>query len=691
MVNSCLVILLSLLSWSQFKAEKDTVNIKKVLYTRTDSVQVYALLRMSELYEISDVAKATKYAKVAEALANKLNAPQCITLAIIQRGNVLWAAKKNDVALLAYNEALDYAVKFGSLADKREAYYVLGTKYSEIRQYFKSIQFLYQSLQVTDQKTQEGAYAFTLYELGKVNFVLGNSKESLRYYERCLEFVEGHQKDVHLKALVANAVALVHEQNKDYTNAIKYYQKALDICQSDPKLLELSGIITGNLGNVYQIQGKLKMAVPLFKEDLRISLQFNNISASLFTAVGLAQIYANLNEKDSSMKFLAFSEVLLSKHNNPATSFTVRQNYGKVYEALKDYEKANYYYKLALSEVDKNFVPKDFNEIASLQMQHKIAFNEKELELLKKSKELDDSQLQESNNRNQLLLVSLVFLVVIVLFIFLLLRQKVNSNKLLSKKTDIISDQNNQVSLSNTKLLEVNRQKTEIIGIVSHDLKAPINRIKGLLDLLVLDIRNREEYINMMLLSINDANNLIQNLLDNSSLEDGKSTLRPTEFDFITLLNSIIKVNIPQAQYKGIEIITELSTHSLIIINDKLALTRIIENILSNALKFSNKGTQVFIKLDNKLSTHFEIAITDNGPGISLEDQEKLFIAFSKLSSSPTAGESSTGLGLSIVKKLVELMKGKVEVESQVGEGTTFKLFIPMRISGIETTDNLLN
>ena len=591
-----LLLLLSLLSFDQFKQERDTLKIKQVIISRTDTVQVFALLRMAELSEATNLNAAKAYTQKAFTLSEKLKDSKCITLAYIQRGNIFWFEKKNDQALKEYNLALEYANKFGTITDKREAYHQLGMKYSELRQNYQAIQFLYQALQLTNPDLLPDAYAYTLLELGKVSAAIENYPDALDYYKRCANFTETKLNDNHLRALVNNAIGLVYDDQKNYTQALFFYKRAFEFTKTESRLEELGGNILGNMGAIYQLEGKYSQAINLLTQDFDLGIKHNNSTSALMSALSLGNIYSMQKDVKMSYKYIAIADSLQIIVNNPSLQFNLLQHFATIYENLGEYKKANAYYKKSRAEMGKYFSPKNIDEISTMQTQHRIAFNQKELELLKKSKQLDEITLQQANRTNQLLLISLVFLVIILVFIFVLLRQKVSSNSSLSDKTKIIAEQNILVSQSNSRLQEVNRQKTEIIGVVSHDLKAPVNRIKGLLDLLSLDIRNRDEYINMMMISINDANNLIQNLLDNSSLEEGKSSLRPTEFDLVTLLNSIIKISTPQAQYKSIAIQTDFQLPSLLVTNDKLALTRVVENLVSNALKFSPKNSQVALK-----------------------------------------------------------------------------------------------
>ncbi len=675
-----LLLLLSLLSFDQFKQETDSVKVKQAIVNSPDTTKVFGLLRLAELSYASNMNAAKAYSKSATQLAEKTHNTKCITLAYLQEGSRLWSEKKTEFAFRQYHIALEYAIKSGSDQDRREAYHQIGTRYSENGQSYQAIQYLYQALQLTNPDHLPNAYAYTLFELGKVNAGINNYPEAIDYYKRCSDFTEKSLKDNHLRALSNNGIGLVYDNQGNFKSAIVFYRKAYEITKREARLEELGGNILGNMGYLYSQSGNTNEAINCLKADLAIASKYKNFSSVLSTSLVLAKIYSKVKDVKTTYYYVHIADSMQKLVNNPSIDFSICRNYAYIYENLGELDKSIGYFKKAFSDINKFYSPKNIDEIATMQTQHRIAFNQKELELLKKSKQLDEANFQKVKRNNQLLLISLVFLVVVIVFVFVLLRQKVRSNTMLSDKTKIIAEQNSLVSISNNRLQEVNRQKTEIIGVVSHDLKAPVNRIKGLLDLLSLDIRNRDEYINMMMISINDANNLIQNLLDNSSLEEGKSSLRPTEFDLVTLLNSIIKVSTPQANYKNISILTEFQVGSLIVENDKLALTRVVENLVSNALKFSPKNTGVTVKLELTHNAHCVISVTDNGPGISIDDQKRVFKPFTKLTATPTAGESSTGLGLSIVHKLVALMHGSIEIFSDFGSGATFVVTLPIQV-----------
>lgn len=226
----------------------------------------------------------------------------------------------------------------------------------------------------------------------------------------------------------------------------------------------------------------------------------------------------------------------------------------------------------------------------------------------------------------------------------------------------------------NDALIQLNVEKDHFLGIAAHDLKSPINSILGLINLFKQEentTASQREYLAIIERSCISMKSLVSNLLDINKIEQGRAALEKEEIEIKHLLTTQQDIFKELAQRKGINLIIEDHTENLSFNADKEAMNRILENLLSNAIKFSDAYSYVKLKVSTT-PTHVKFEVKDQGPGISKDDLPKLFGKFQRLSARPTGGESSSGLGLSIVKELVDLMKGKISVESAENEGTSF-------------------
>lgn len=248
---------------------------------------------------------------------------------------------------------------------------------------------------------------------------------------------------------------------------------------------------------------------------------------------------------------------------------------------------------------------------------------------------------------------------------------------LVEKRTVEISEMNEEISTQNKQLAELNEEKNDLIGVLAHDMRNPLHQIKGLVELSEIRFPNLEselkEYHGYMKQGVDRLNTMITQILDLKAIESGKINMNLEPLNLHHLLNATADGLKAKAEKKEIELIKNLEINDYNVVADRNYLLQVFENLLSNAIKFSPKNKSIFLNLEQE-NGYIVAVIKDEGPGISKEDQKKLFGKFQKLSAVPTDGESSTGLGLSIVKKYVEAMDGEVWCESEIEKGAAFKV-----------------
>ncbi|MFH1196336.1 MAG: HAMP domain-containing sensor histidine kinase [bacterium] len=242
----------------------------------------------------------------------------------------------------------------------------------------------------------------------------------------------------------------------------------------------------------------------------------------------------------------------------------------------------------------------------------------------------------------------------------------------------------NQLRTSNTGLVKAigelksaNDLKTQLLYIAAHDLKNPLNTIKSGADyLLQEDIAadDRIELLKMISNSTNSMLSIISDLLDSAEIEASEFTLKWEETDINFILCGIIDGVEFSAKQKNQKIIFECP-EKIKVVGDSSKLKIAFQNVIDNAIKYSPTGTSINISVKN-LHPNLLVQVKDEGEGFSEEDKKKVFGKFQRLSARPTAGESSTGLGLSIVKSIIDLHNGSIWIESEKGKGTTFNILL---------------
>ncbi len=247
----------------------------------------------------------------------------------------------------------------------------------------------------------------------------------------------------------------------------------------------------------------------------------------------------------------------------------------------------------------------------------------------------------------------------------------------------LVAERTEQIGRQNVELKELNNKKNEFMGIAAHDLRSPLNGINGILGLMqedaetgLQDLQTWKTDITAMRQSIQGMATLIEDLLDISAIESGKLQLNLNLHDLNRVLEDCSKLYVRRAAQKQIQLIVQNASVPVHVVVDRGRITEVIDNLVSNAIKFTFPGGQVQVSCEGS-NGEVIVRVHDTGQGLTENDMKEIFTSFKKLSARPTAGEPSTGLGLVIVKKIVEQHGGKIWVESKSGVGTTFSFSLP--------------
>jgi signal transduction histidine kinase len=218
-----------------------------------------------------------------------------------------------------------------------------------------------------------------------------------------------------------------------------------------------------------------------------------------------------------------------------------------------------------------------------------------------------------------------------------------------------------------------------LLGIVAHDIRSPLNKISGLVNILQLEGNNsgdRNEIFDMIQGTIKDANRLASELLEINVIEAGAIDIHNETLKISSFIQPVIDQYRDIALEKKIKIELIQKCEDIEFHTDRKLLQRVLQNLLSNSIKFSENNTTVYVELDFiKSQLHF--SVIDQGPGIPEDEHSILFTKFGKTSVRPTDGETSNGLGLYIVDQLVKSLGGSLTFKSTKGKGSLFKVKLP--------------
>ena len=232
------------------------------------------------------------------------------------------------------------------------------------------------------------------------------------------------------------------------------------------------------------------------------------------------------------------------------------------------------------------------------------------------------------------------------------------------------------------KTQQASRLKSEFLANMSHELRTPLNAVIGFAELMHRGkagpvSAEHHEYLGDILTSARHLLRLINDILDLAKVESGKMEFRPEPVDLATLISEVRDILRGLAAAKRIKIDTELAPDATHIVADPSRIKQVLYNYLSNAIKFTPQSGHVTVRVRSEDAEHVRIEVEDTGIGIGVADLPKLFVEFQQLDGSTGKRFQGTGLGLALVKRVVEAHGGRVEVASQPGEGSVFAAIIP--------------
>jgi len=253
-----------------------------------------------------------------------------------------------------------------------------------------------------------------------------------------------------------------------------------------------------------------------------------------------------------------------------------------------------------------------------------------------------------------------------------------------------------KLAIANKELIIANKAQREFLANISHELKTPLNVICATAQLSRMyctnGLLNKKKdsfikYMDSITQNSYKLSKLINNIVDSSKIEAGFFELHLSNNNIIKVVEEIVMSVINFTTSKGLNIIFDTDIEEKVIACDPEKVERVILNLISNAIKFSNEGDEIFVDVKDK-NELVEISVKDNGIGIEEKDLDMIFDRFKQVDKSLSRNIHGTGIGLSLVKSIVDLHGGSVCVESEYGKGSKFTVKLP---SGMVLTKNMLS
>jgi signal transduction histidine kinase len=582
------------------------------------------------------------------------------------------------------SKALKIAIENNYSLEIVQAYLTQNYTYSTYGDYEKSLAISFKALNELEKAKNHQLHLEILQAIAAAYSNMGLALKGIAYKIQALDIAI---KDKDSAALITLNINIGNDYRiiKDYSQARQYTHEAMRLAKTNYDTASI-GFCNMNLAEINIEQKQYLKAKIYIKKAIPMLVNWDSLDYAYSIAL-LGEIHFHEQNFTTAIDSFNVSMGISQRFNAKADIANNAKWLAKSYEALQDYKKALFYHKTFQKQNDLVYNEEKVRQASITENGYDL--HQKDLEI-----EAKKSELETSEDVKNLLILMIILGGVFATVIFVLVKKrsqerKNNNDRLreqnekaekqnmeIAKQSTLLAEINDKLEQSNQELAELNEDKNHLIGIVAHDLRSPLNQVQGLVSLLNMTADNlneeQKQFLSMIVSSIKKQKEMINQILDLRAIESQKVNINIETINPNKILQESFEIFESAAIKKNIELKLSFEDDYTIEV-DKNYFTQIVDNLISNAIKFSPQGKSVFIKTyRTKGGNKIQIEITDEGHGISKGEMNLLFQQFSKLSSRPTGGESSTGLGLSIVKKYVELMNGKVWCESEEGKGASF-------------------
>jgi signal transduction histidine kinase len=425
-----------------------------------------------------------------------------------------------------------------------------------------------------------------------------------------------------------------------------------------------------NLGEVARARGDFPMALDYTQRAFAIYEQLGLKRYLANTHLQFAQIFRLGGQPDEALAHLRTGFALAEALGSHTVLANYQREFAVVHEARGDFRAALAAQRQLAVENDVSVGEKTSRQVALLNARFNAARRQQEILLLRRDNAFAEAQLEQARWQRYGLLLALGLGTIAVAAIISRQRLKLRTD------TRILAE----ARAAQKTAEHADRVKTRFLGIASHDIRNPLSNIVMVAE----DLRataavkpERMEHLDLISSEAQRVINIVEDLLTTTALETGKLELRVRAIDLTEVTRTVVTSLRWQANAKRQQIdFTEPSAGTGRLPGDAARLQQVIANLLGNALKFSPPGATTRLSLSRADHT-VTLAVHDRGPGLSPAEIEQLFAPYQRFTASPTATESSYGLGLSIAHEIVKLHGGSIRAESQLGSGTTFFVDLP--------------
>lgn len=638
---------------------------------------------------------------------------------------------------------LDKAMKFYTLTNNsaglHDTFQTLSLVHQSHNEYYQALHFGLEALKISRNFDNKEKVVLSLGNLGQIYTLLNQKQKALAHYLQAISYAEKGSPTAYLPILYIKTGTLYRDNknlqqsisfllkaydlfskfgNKDgmiaaltetgiayknfrqYNKALNFFLRAKTISEQErnfPRIIALNKEIS----DIHILQKNMHKAMAYLDMNFNIAKEFQDTRMEAEALMNIGNFYIHTKNYNKSIQLLLQSYAIAVQTTDIQLLSDVTYKLSTAYSLSGQHENAYKYLKISKKYTEQSSLSLNNTTFQMLQSVFEVASSEKELELLRKTNEIQRLEKQKALSTQRLLIFGIIALIILIfIFLFIIsMYRKTNrmlkiksleieaSNQALIEMNVNLEKQKLELNVLNKSLKEANQllreseekyrsisaMKDRLFSVISHDLRSPFSSVVSFVRMMKRDLdKMTKKDISQLTSELEETtdriNILLENLLKWSMVQRGRITFTPERIKLYDITNEVTELFSTFSRNKKIEI-KNLIDHKIIVMADRIMLSTIIGNLLSNALKFSYQGSEVVISGEHHNDSYI-FFISDTGKGMKSEQLREHIFGNKHLTKPGTDDEQGSGLGLIICNEFLSFHQSELNVKDNEGQGT---------------------
>ena len=676
-------------------------SVKRLVANATKEQKVDVLISSAEEIMLKYPSESIELAQNALFLATESNDSTSVA-----KSQLLLAKAYSIIG--NYALAVDYLEQsqtiFSSLTDTLnlvETHQVYGQIYTRIGEFKKALDNTEIAFTLAGKLKLRDKIAELTRETGNIYFYFNEKTIALDFYQKSLKLSEEFNNNDGI-AKAYNNMGRIYSETGNYNLALECLKKSLSYKSQENDRVSYGNTLL-NIGTVYLAQQKFEDALAFFGQSFESFSSVSNAEGMANSLYYSGQTYLLKNQFNQALASQDEAWRIASETESKRLQVRISLALSEIHAKVGDFKRAYSYFKIHSNLRDSVFSDENTKLVLELETRYQLHAKQRQIELLSKEQALKQSEQRKARIWIALLAIVTLFLISLSYFIYLRFKDKNKHNKQLIEEIhqrkeveqklndykehleNLVDERTWELKIAKDRAEEADRLKTAFLTNMSHEIRTPMNAIVGFSYLLTDPDSSEEskaEYYNIIKSNGEVLMNLINDILDISMIESGQLKTRNKAANIGNIARELLTHYNQTKDELGKKKITitldiEDADNNLTVKTDPVRLRQVLSNLLSNSLKFTNEGRICF---GYRLSDSKEIIffVRDTGCGIDPKHHKAIFERFNKFGNASDAKlYTGSGLGLAISHELVNLLGGKIWLDSFPGKGSTFYFTIP--------------